>query len=88
MIPLVLELLGGAGHDRDADDIPGVQAVLFGVVGFGQGAEDLLGAPDEEFDPALGIASGAGHLFGVTGGVMEAALRTAVETLTGKELAT
>lgn len=43
--------------------------------------------PDEEFDPALGIASGAGHLFGVTGGVMEAALRTAVETLTGKELA-
>lgn len=43
--------------------------------------------PDEEFDPALGIASGAGHLFGVTGGVMEAALRTAVETLAGKELA-
>ncbi len=43
--------------------------------------------PDEEFDPALGIASGAGHLFGVTGGVMEAALRTAAETLTGKELA-
>lgn len=43
--------------------------------------------PDEDFDPALGIASGAGHLFGVTGGVMEAALRTAAETLTGKELA-
>lgn len=43
--------------------------------------------PDEEFDPALGIASGAGHLFGVTGGVMEAALRTAAEALTGKELA-
>ena len=43
--------------------------------------------PDEEFDPALGIASGAGHLFGVTGGVMEATLRTAAETLTGKELA-
>lgn len=43
--------------------------------------------PDEEFDSDLGIASGAAHLFGVTGGVMEAALRTAAETITGKELA-
>ena len=42
--------------------------------------------PDEEFDPALGIATGAGHIFGASGGVMEAALRTASELLTGKEL--
>ncbi len=42
--------------------------------------------PDEEFDPAFGIASGAGLIFGATGGVMEAALRTVVETVTGKEL--
>ncbi len=35
--------------------------------------------PDEEFDPALGIATGAGIIFGATGGVMEAALRTAAE---------
>ena len=42
--------------------------------------------PDEEFDNPLGEASGAGVIFGATGGVMEAALRTAVETLTGKEL--
>ena len=40
--------------------------------------------PDEEFDAPLGIGSGAGTIFGVTGGVMEAALRTAVETITGK----
>ncbi len=40
--------------------------------------------PDEEFDAPLGIGSGAGTIFGATGGVMEAALRTAVETLTGK----
>lgn len=40
--------------------------------------------PDEEFDAPLGIASGAGLLFGATGGVMEAALRTVVETLEGK----
>ena len=42
--------------------------------------------PDEEFDTPLGIYSGAGVIFGATGGVMEAALRTAVETLTGEEL--
>lgn len=42
--------------------------------------------PDEEFDNPLGESTGAGVIFGTTGGVMEAALRTAVETLTGKEL--
>ncbi|MEM5780358.1 MAG: NADH-dependent [FeFe] hydrogenase, group A6 [Lawsonibacter sp.] len=42
--------------------------------------------PEEEFDPALGIATGAAHIFGASGGVMEAALRTAAELLTGKEL--
>ena len=42
--------------------------------------------PDEEADPAFGIASGAGHIFGVTGGVMEAALRTVYEIVTGKPL--
>lgn len=41
--------------------------------------------PDEDFDPAMGQATGAGHIFGATGGVMEAALRTAVETLTGEK---
>ena len=42
--------------------------------------------PDESFDPAFGVASGAGHIFGVTGGVMEAALRTVAEVVTGKPL--
>lgn len=42
--------------------------------------------PDEEFDMPLGMSTGAGVIFGATGGVMEAALRTAVETLTGEEL--
>ena len=41
---------------------------------------------DEKFDDPLGEASGAGAIFGVTGGVMEAALRTVSEVLTGKEL--
>ena len=44
--------------------------------------------PEEEFDPdLLGEYSGAGVIFGVTGGVMEAALRTAYFALTGKEYA-
>ena len=34
--------------------------------------------PDEEFDAPLGMTTGAGAIFGATGGVMEAALRTAV----------
>ena len=42
--------------------------------------------PDEQFDPAFGIASGAGHIFGATGGVMEAALRTVAEIVTGKPM--
>nr|MCR5468660.1 [FeFe] hydrogenase, group A [Lachnospiraceae bacterium] len=42
--------------------------------------------PDEEFDQPLGLGSGAAVIFGATGGVMEAALRTAVEKLTGEEL--
>ena len=42
--------------------------------------------PDEGFDDPLGESTGAGVIFGTTGGVMEAALRTAVEKLTGKEL--
>ena len=40
--------------------------------------------PDEEFDPALGESTGASVIFGATGGVMEAALRTAVELVTGE----
>ena len=46
----------------------------------------FLELPDEKFDEPLGLGSGAGVIFGATGGVMEAALRTAVETLTGEEL--
>ena len=46
----------------------------------------FLDLPDEDFDPAMGRATGAGHIFGATGGVMEAALRTAVETLTGEKV--
>lgn len=45
--------------------------------------EDL---EDQEFDTPFGLGSGAGQIFGSTGGVMEAALRTVYEILTGKTL--
>lgn len=41
---------------------------------------------DDGFDAPLGLGTGSAVIFGATGGVMEAALRTAVETLTGEEL--
>lgn len=47
---------------------------------------DFNALPDGKFDDPLGESTGAAVIFGVTGGVMEAALRTAVEKLTGKEL--
>jgi len=43
---------------------------------------------DEKFDSPVEIGSGAGVIFGATGGVMEAALRTAAEVITGKPLET
>lgn len=44
---------------------------------------DVALLPEEDFDAPLGIATGAGHIFGVTGGVMEAALRSAYFLVTG-----
>ena len=42
--------------------------------------------PDGQFDPMLGLSTGAAVIFGASGGVMEAALRTVVEILTGGEM--
>ena len=41
--------------------------------------------PDEDFDPAMGVSTGAGTIFGATGGVLEAALRTAADVLEGTD---
>lgn len=48
---------------------------------------DLPALPDEPFDQPLGLYTGAGAIFGATGGVMEAALRTAVAVTTGRDVA-
>ena len=47
---------------------------------------DFVNLPDEDFDSLMGESTGASVIFGVTGGVMEAALRTAYELITGKTL--
>lgn len=47
---------------------------------------DFANLPDEPFDSPLGAGTGAAVIFGATGGVMEAALRTAYEVITKREL--
>jgi NADP-reducing hydrogenase subunit HndD len=47
---------------------------------------DFLALPEEDFDAPMGESSGAAPIFGVTGGVLEAALRTACELVTGQRL--
>ncbi len=51
-----------------------------------QAGIDFANLPDEEFDQPFGPATGAGVIFGTTGGVMEAAIRTVYEILEGKPL--
>ncbi|HWP80434.1 MAG TPA: NADH-dependent [FeFe] hydrogenase, group A6 [Candidatus Acidoferrum sp.] len=51
-----------------------------------QAGIDFVNLPDEDFDDMLGDSTGAAVIFGVTGGVMEAALRTVADILTGQDL--
>ncbi|MBQ2897445.1 MAG: iron hydrogenase small subunit [Clostridia bacterium] len=51
-----------------------------------QAGINFVDLPDSEFDDPFGTATGAGVIFGATGGVMEAALRTVYEVLEGKSL--
>ncbi|MDQ0287215.1 NADH-quinone oxidoreductase subunit G/NADP-reducing hydrogenase subunit HndD [Desulfofundulus luciae] len=51
-----------------------------------QAGIDFESLPEEDYDAPLGISTGAGVIFGATGGVMEAALRTAYELVTGATL--
>ena len=47
---------------------------------------NFFALPEEEFDPIMGLGSGAGTIFGATGGAMEAAVRTAYKVITGEEM--
>jgi NADH-quinone oxidoreductase subunit G/NADP-reducing hydrogenase subunit HndD len=51
-----------------------------------QAGVDFTNLPEEEYDAPFGLSTGAAVIFGATGGVMEAALRTVYEVVTGKTL--
>ena len=71
------------------DGCPNVDAVLTTrelIKLIKQSGIDFAQLPDGEWDHPLGLSSGAADIFGATGGVMEAALRTVYEVVTGKEL--
>lgn len=78
-----------ARPEMQNDGVPNVDAVIttreLGDMIKAMGI-DFLSLPDEEFDAPLGLSTGAADIFGVTGGVMEAALRTVYEIVTGREL--
>ena len=74
---------------QDVNGIPGVDiAVTTRELGrmISQAGIDFKSLEDEKFDQPIDIGSGAGAIFGATGGVMEAALRTAAEAIEGKPL--
>ncbi len=76
-------------HEMCNNGLPNVDAVLttreLGQM-IREAGIDFNHLPDREFDNPLGLSTGAADIFGVTGGVMEAALRTVYEIVTGREL--
>ncbi len=76
-------------HEMRNGGVPNVDAVLT-TRELGQMVReagiDFSSLEDREFDNPLGMSTGAADIFGVTGGVMEAALRTVYELVTGREL--
>ena len=78
--------------DRPDQDAAGVQDVDYSLTTrelgslISEAGIDFVNLPEMPYDSPLGDYTGAGVIFGATGGVMEAALRTAVETITGEEL--
>jgi len=89
IMPCVAKKFEASREEMKGTDYPDVDAVL--TV---RAAARLITAAgvmfdkmdDEAFDTPFGEATGAGHIFGATGGVMEAALRTVSEVMEGKPL--
>lgn len=75
--------------EMQVDGIPDVDAVLTTrelARMIKSAGIDFVNLPEGDFDAPLGLSTGAADIFGVTGGVMEAALRTVYELVTGREL--
>ncbi len=89
VMPCTAKKFEVARHEMCNNDVPNVDAVLttreLGQMVRESGI-DFSMLDDREFDHPLGLSSGAADIFGVTGGVMEAALRTVYELVTGREL--
>jgi NADH-quinone oxidoreductase subunit G len=74
--------LGGEGYS-DVDYVITTRELATMIKDFSMSFADL---PDSDFDHPLGESSGAGAIFGASGGVLESALRTAYHMITGKDL--
>ena len=89
VMPCVAKKFEKTRADEDASGYPDIDAVITTrelakmIKKSGILFKDI---PESNFDSPLGEYTGAGVIFGATGGVMEAALRTAVETVSGKKL--
>ncbi len=88
-IPCTAKKFEVGREGQDVNGIPGVDiAVTTRELGrmISLAGIDFKSLEDEKFDQPIDIGSGAGAIFGATGGVMEAALRTAAEAIEGKPL--
>ena len=75
------EMMNGGNYNVDAVLTTRELARMIRTMGI-----DFTNLEDGKFDAPLGFSTGAADIFGVTGGVMEAALRTVYELVTGREL--
>ena len=73
--------INDAGHGRDVDIVLTTRELVRMIRG---DHLDVANLPETDFDAPFGVATGAGVIFGATGGVMEAALRTCYHLVTGK----
>ncbi|MHC1690524.1 MAG: NADH-dependent [FeFe] hydrogenase, group A6 [Bacteroidales bacterium] len=73
-------------HDSNYRDIDYVLTTRELAIMIKQAGIDFMKLKDMHFDRLMGESTGAGVIFGATGGVMEAALRTAYEIVTGREV--
>lgn len=89
IMPCVAKKYEAQRPEMRAAGVPDVDAVLTtreAARMIRESGIDFVNLPEEDFDAPLGVSTGAAVIFGATGGVMEAALRTAYEVVTGKTL--
>jgi len=89
VMPCTAKKFEASREEMGRDGVPDVDAVITTrelAFMIKESGIDFANLPDSEFDLPLGMSSGAGTIFGVTGGVTEAVLRSVYEIKTGKEL--